>query len=158
MRRTITGLFLLFLLFLFLIAGCDPGMTIRQVVQRGGVNGIPATPSPGNLTISVRTSHPLKGENWYAPDVTVTNSSASPISINSFELAAKSVVYGNKRQEGYPVVLASGETRPLRLWFDLREDIWKTFSKEAADLRVNYVIDGQQMTAHANIIGERLSY
>jgi len=92
------------------------------------------------------------------PDVSVTNSSASSITINSVELTAKSVVYGNKRQEAYSVVLTSGETRPIILWFDLREDIWKTFYKQAADLRVNYVIDGQQMTAHANIIGERLNY
>jgi hypothetical protein len=145
-------------MFLFLIAGCDPGMTIRQAVQRGSLNSSPATPSLSNLTISVRTSHLLTGETWYAPDITVTNSAASSITINAVELTAKGVVYANKRQDAYPVALASDETRVLSVWFDLRDDIWKTFSKQSADLRIDYVSDGQQMTAHASIIGERLNY
>lgn len=156
MRRTIAGTLLLFLL---LIVGCplgDRGMTIRRAVQYE-LPGSPATPSPSKLMISVRTSHPLIGVTFYAPDIAVTNSSASTITINAVELTAKGVVYANQRQDAYPVVVASGQTQVLGTGFELREDVWQTFFKQPADLRVSYVINGQEMMGHVNIIGDRLN-
>jgi len=137
------------------ILGCDPGMTIHQAVQRSNRNGLPATPNLNDLTISVRTFSSLIGYSSYAPDVTVTNSSASSITIKDIELTAKGIVYANRQQDGYPFMLAPGQTQVFGGWFDLREDLWKTFFKQRGDLRVNYVKDGQEMTAHAAIAGDR---
>jgi hypothetical protein len=155
LRRTITALSLL---FLFLIVGCfgDRAMTIRQAVQRE-LPGLPATPSPSNLTISVRKSHPFIGGTWYAPDITVTNSSASSITINAVELSAKGVVYTNQQQDAYPVVVAPGRTQVLGPAFKLRDDVWKTFFKQPADLRVSYVVNGQELMGHVNIVGDHLT-
>jgi hypothetical protein len=147
-------------MFMFLIAGCDPGITIRQAGQGGRLNASPAMPNPGNLAISVKTTHPIIHNDWYAPDVTVTNLLPSPVTISGVELTAKGIVYTNspKRQLTHPLVVLPGQTATLDVWFDLHEDVWKTFPKQSADLRVDYLSDGQQMTAHASIIGERLNY
>ena len=142
---------------MLLIVGCDPGMTIRQAVQRSNRN-LPATPNPNDLTISVRTFSSLIGYSSYAPDVTVTNSSAASITIKDIELTAKGIVYANRQQDGYPFMLASGQTQVFGGLFNLRDDLWTTFSKQPADLRIEYLIDGEQRTAHASIIGERLNY
>ena len=142
---------------MLLIVGCDPGMTIRQAVQRSSRN-LPATPNPNDLTISVRTFSSLIGYSSYAPDVTVTNSSAASITIKDIELTAKGIVYANRQQDGYPFMLASGQTQVFGGLFNLRDDLWTTFSKQPADLRIEYLIDGEQRTAHASIIGERLNY
>jgi hypothetical protein len=156
LRRTIRVVPLTFLL---LIVGCplgDRSMTIRQAVQHE-LRGAPAIPSPSNLTIAVRTSHSFIGSTVYTPDITATNSSASPLTINAIELTAKGVVYANLRQEEYPVVVASGRTQALGIGFKLRDDVWNTFFKQPADLQVTYVINGYEMTGHVSIIGDRLN-
>ena len=158
MRRTFTGLLVVLLL---LTVGCpigDPGMTIRQAVQRGSLSGLPATPSPSYLGINVKTSHPFQGETWYAPTVTVTNSFESPITVSAVELVVRGVTYANGRgrAEAYPVVVLPGKTETLDIWFDLRENVWKTFFKQSAELRVHYRKDAREEIAHASIIGGHL--
>lgn len=155
LRRTIQ---LASLAALFLILGCDPGMTIREAVRRDRLNASSfVTAGPNNVMISVKTDHPFIGETWYYPTVTVTNLSASQITISAVELAARGTVYANKQYAAFPLVVLSDKTVNLDVRFDLREDVRKTFFKRSAELRVDYEIDGQQRTAHATIIGDHLN-
>lgn len=155
MRPTFKGLSLLFLLPL---AGCDPGMTIRQAVQHDRVRVSPGTAGPEAATVNVKTSDPLIGETWYAPDATITNALDTPITISRVELIAKGISYANKpRGQGtYPLVVGAGRTETLDICFDLREDVWKTFFKQPAELRVYYGSDGKEQIAHTTVIGEHL--
>jgi hypothetical protein len=132
-----------------LTIGCDPGMMIRQTSSPGAASGASAA-------VYVKTSHPLIGETWYAPEVKVTNSSDSPIAVTGVELAARSITYANKpRRPGtYPLIVPPGKTEALDIWFDLRDDVKKTFQK-SAELRVHYQSSGKEEIAQANIIGGR---
>jgi hypothetical protein len=149
--------FLLF--FLLLLAGCDPGMTIRQVTQHDRVQFSPQAPAPTGLLIYVKTSHLLIGENWYAPTVTVTNSLNASITISSVELIAKGITYANKpRQTGtYPLAVDPGQTQSLDVWFDLRDDVRKTFFKQSAELRVHYRSDGKEQIGQTVVVGGHLN-
>jgi hypothetical protein len=145
MKRT-TGTLYLITVSLLLVA-CDPGMTIRQIKVSNGTSA--------QLTINVKTQHPLIGHTWYVPQVTVTNSSDSPITITSVELVAKRGTYVNKpRQlESYPSAVPAGKTETLDIWFDLTDDVKETFFRQPAELRVHYKSRGQDETAHVSIIG-----
>ena len=143
---------------LFLIVGCDPGMTIREAVKRDRLNPSSfVTANPNDVIISVKTGHPLIGETWYDPTVTVTNLSPSQVTISAVELVAAGIVHENKGFTAFPLVVLSGKTVNLDVRFALHENVWKTFFKRAADLRLSYSSDGQQRTAHATIIGDHLN-
>lgn len=134
-----------------LTIGCDPGMMIRQTTSSGAASG-------ASVAVYVKTSHPLIGETWYAPEVKVTNSSDSPIAVTGVELAARSVTYANKpRRPGtYPLIVPPGKTEALDIWFDLHDAVKKTF-QESAELRVLYRRSGKEEIAQANIIGGPLN-
>lgn len=134
-----------------LTIGCDPGMMIRQTSSPGAASG-------ASVAVYVKTSHPLIGETWYAPEVKVANSSDSPIAVTGVELAARSVTYANKpRRPGtYPLIVPPGRTEALDIWFDLHDDVKKTF-QGSAELRVHYRSSGKEEVAQANIIGGRLT-
>jgi len=151
LRQTIT---VLLAAVLSLILGCDPGMTIRQAVERQSVRG-PGVPIPGSATIRVAISRQFIGATWYAPGVTITNSFDSPITVSAVELVAQRITYANKprRPEAYPLIVAAGQTQTLYVWFDLRDDVQKTFYLRSAELRVHYQKDGREEIAHARIMG-----
>ena len=149
LRRTIQ---LASLTALLLIVGCDPGMTIREAVQRDRLHAPSVTASPNRVLISVKTDHAFIGETWYDPTITVTNLSSTQITITAVELAAKGTVYADKRQAAYPLVVRAGQSVTVDPAFDLRDNV-KTFFRRPADLRANYAIHGQQTTAHATIVG-----
>jgi hypothetical protein len=117
---------------LVLTIACDPGMTIHQTSSLGAING-------AGVVLYVKTSHPLIGETWYAPEVKVTNSSDSPITVTGVELTVERATYANKpRRSGtYPLIVPPRETEALDIWFDLRDDVKKSF-QQSADLRVHY--------------------
>ena len=130
-----------------LLVACDSAIRIRQIKASNG------TSAP--IAIEVKTQHPLVGQTWYVPQVTVTNGSDSPITITSVELATKESTYTNKprQPESYPSSLSPGKTEILDIWFDLTEDVKKTFFRQAAELRVHYTSHGQDETAHVSVIG-----
>jgi len=130
-----------------LTIGCDPGMVIRQTSSLGAAGG-------ASVVVYVKTSHPLIGETWYAPGVEVTNSSDSPITVTSVELAARSVTYANNpgRAGTYPLIVPPGKTEALDIWFDLHDDVKNTF-QQPAELRVHYRSSGTEKIARANIMG-----
>jgi hypothetical protein len=132
---------------LVLAIGCDPGMTIRQTHSLGAADGT-------SVAVHVNSSHPLIGETWYAPVVTVTNSSDSPIAVTGVELGAGDVTYANKtRRPGtYPLLVPSGKTEALDTWFDLHDGVKRTF-QQSAEIRVHYRRGGKEEIARANLIG-----
>ncbi|MFC5862516.1 hypothetical protein ACFPT7_09465 [Acidicapsa dinghuensis] len=134
-----------------LTIGCDPGMMIRQTSSIGAAKG-------ASVAVYVKTSHPLIGETWYAPEVKVTNSSDSSIAVTGVELAARSVIYANKpRRPGtYPLIVPPGKTEALDIWFDLHDNVKKTF-QEPAELRVHYQSSGKEAIAQANLTGGPLN-
>ena len=140
----------LFGAILVLMIACDPGMTIRQTEP--GLLG--TAPSKQQVTIHVRTSHPLIGERWYYPEVQVSNSSGSSIAITSVELAARGETYANEpRQSGiYPLVIQPGSTQTLDVRFRLGDAVKKVF-KHSAELRARYRRGSTEETAHATIVG-----
>jgi hypothetical protein len=145
MKRTAGTLYLITVSLL--LVDCDPGMTIRQIKVSNGPSA--------QLTINVKTQHPLIGHTWYVPQVTVNNCSNSPITITSVELAAKRGTYANRprQPESYPSAVPSGETETLDIWFDLTDDVKETFFRQPAELRVHYKSRGQDETAHVSVIG-----
>jgi hypothetical protein len=91
----------------------------------------------GGSTIHVKASHPLISQIWYAPEVKVTNSSDSPITITSAELITRRETYANKtaRPGTYPVVIQPGSTETLDVGFHLNDDVKKTFFQQSVELR-----------------------
>jgi hypothetical protein len=143
--RTIVQLSLAFCLFL--TAGCDPGMTIRQA----DVNPV-NSPNSG-LAIHVKASHPFIGENWYAPAVEIANSSDSQITVTRAELAVQQATLGNKpRHSGsYPLQVLPGRTGALDVWFDLGQSMKRTFAKPV-ELRVYYRHGNSEQISRATLI------
>ena len=141
-----------------LSAGCDPGMTIRQIKSSGQVSNGGGAPNP-QLAIDVDTTHPLIGETWYAPRVTITNPFESPVTVTSVDLIILGATCAEKHpQPGiYPLVVLPGETKVLPVMFDLHDDVRKTFRKPA-QLRVSYIRNGEEEIDHAVIVGGPLDF
>jgi hypothetical protein len=151
MKRTAGTLYRLYLITVsLLLVACDPAITIRQIKASTG--------SSAPITIEVKTERPLVGEDLYVPNVAVTNISDSPITITSVELAAKRGPSANKPRhaESYPSVVAPGKTETLDIWFDLADDVKKTFFRQPAALLVHYRTRGRDETASVSVIGEPL--
>jgi hypothetical protein len=111
--------------------GCDPGMTIRQSDDQT---------NDSKLKIQVPMSHPLIGENWYAPDnVRVTSLFESDVTITGVQLVSENNTYPY-RQVGpteYPVVIPPGRTIRIPIWFDLDSGVSNVF-KNKVELRISY--------------------
>jgi hypothetical protein len=135
---------------LSLTVACDPGIAIYQSNPVGGTSTNPA------VTIQIASSHPFVGEKWYAPSVTITNSSTSPISIISVELAAGRNLYANKpvRFGSYPLAIKAGTAESLDSRFDLSDDVEETF-QGPVELRVNYRNAGKNEIVRALLVGRR---
>ena len=132
-----------------LLIGCDPGLTIYQVRPANIVNSASA-----EITIHVRTSHPLVGETSYAPEVKITNSSGAPITVTKVELAEGNATYENKpvRAGTYPVSISAGDTQVLDAWFDVKDGVGKIFHKPA-ELRVYYRSGDKEEIVSTTIVG-----
>lgn len=131
----------LYLAVTVLIFGCDPGMTIRQG-NRQKESGAGIDVGKSSVLIRVKSTRQLIGESLYAPEIQVTNSLKSPITITRIELASQSGTYANTfpRPEVYPKVIQPKGTETLRVLFRLDYSVRKTF-EHAAELRVHYQTD-----------------
>jgi hypothetical protein len=69
----------------------------------------------------------LIGEGWYDPEVEVTNSSDSPITITSVELVAQGVTYENNphAKKTYPLTLLVRSTASLDIAFRFSEGVYR---------------------------------
>jgi hypothetical protein len=128
---------------LVLMAACDPGMTIRQADQDAG------SAAKVGVAIHVTTDHPFIGETWYEPGVEIENSSDSPITVTSVELAAHRTTFQNKpRRSGtYRLEVPPGRTGTLDIRFDLAEGIQKNLSRTR---RVAGVLPNWQQAANCS--------
>jgi hypothetical protein len=144
----------LFATMAILAVGCDPGMSISQM--KSSYEATKGDSAATQIAIDVKTSSSLIGDTWYVPQVRITNSSNSSITITTVELISRGVVYANKPvQPGfYPLVVQPGKTDDLLVWFDLNDPVYKTF-KEPSELRVHYRKDNKEEIAHASVIGNR---
>lgn len=138
-----------------ILAGCDPGMTIRQVNPGDQPNR--ERVSPG-LTLHISTKHPLVGETSYATDVQVTNAVGNPIIVTRVELVTADAVYHNEPSSrvSYPFSVATGETASLETYFRLRTDVYDAF-KQRGQLRVHYRIGQEERTADATLEAAHLN-
>jgi len=122
-------------------------MTIRQTSSAGVANDV-------TLSVFVKTSHPLIGEAWYAPEVKVTNASGLPVTITSVELVTGRTTYLNKplQSETHPVIVAPRGTETLEVRFSLNKGVKRIF-EQPATLRVRYRSAGKEGNTQANLVG-----
>jgi hypothetical protein len=152
-----TILRVLYLGMSILLVGCDPGMTIRQDnPQNVGRAGSDAAKSP--VLIHVKSTRQLIGETFYSPEIQITNSLESPITITSVELVAQSGTCASTfpRPETYPKAIQPQEAEPLRVLFRLDNSVRKTFERPA-ELRVHYRADKQEGIANASSLSAPLN-
>jgi len=132
----------LYLAVTVLIFGCDPGMTIRQGNPQE-VSGARTDVGKSPVLIRVKSTRQLIGESLYAPEIQVTNSLKSPITITGIDLASRSGTYTDvfPRPEVYsPKVIQPKDTETLRVLFRLDYSVRKTF-EHPAELRLHYRAD-----------------
>ena len=135
------------------MTACDPGISIRQIRPLGQItvhSDAPASP----VFLDVKTTRQLIGETWYAPEVWVTNSGRSPITIRNIELVIMGKTYSNAplRPETAPLDILPGSTETLHVLFRLDDSVYKVF-KQPAQLLVHYQSDGPQGIARAFVVG-----
>lgn len=137
---------------LALFAGCDPGMSIRQINSTS--DSKKTTVVTPEITIEVKTTDQLIGEDWYDPEVKVTNSSDTPITVTSVELTAQGVTYENKPRGArtYPLTLPVRSTTSLDVAFRFSEGVYRIF-KKPAELRVHYLTRGNDGLARTTLVG-----
>ena len=140
-----------------LFLACDPGMTVRQI------NSIvdskkTAVVVPPEMTIEIKTTHHLIGEGWYDPQVKVTNSSDSPITIRRVELVAQAVTYENQPRaaESYPLTIPARSTASLDIGFRFNQGVNKIF-KKPAELRIHYLTGGHDGLARTTVAAGALN-
>jgi len=134
------------------MTACDPGISIRQIRPLGQTTvDTDAPDSP--VVLDVKTTRQLIGETWYAPEVWVTNSGRSPITINNIELAIMGKTYSNAppQPETSSLKVLPGSTQNLHVLFCLDDSVYKVF-KQPAQLRVHYQSDGAQGIARAFVV------
>jgi hypothetical protein len=125
-----------------LFVGCDPGITIRQINSTGDSKRTAVIVTP-DITIEVKTTHPINRGTLVQSEVNVMKSSDSPITITSVELVAQGVTYENKprAKKSYPLTLLVLSTASLDIAFDFSEGVcW--ILKEPAELRIHYLTPG----------------
>lgn len=119
-------------LVLIAIAGCDPGMTIRQA-QSSETTVTSGSGNAQTVEVFVASERVLTGETWYNPKVTVTNLSDESITITGADLIAGAGTYASRPPgaSSYPLDVAAGKAAPLAVWFDLSRPVSETFSQPA---------------------------
>ena len=140
---------MVFLAIPVVLVACDPGMTVRQLKS--------SDEAQSEIVVRIKTTRQLIGETWYAPEIEVTNSNKSPITVTNVELAARSKTYANVpfHPETYPLTIQPGNTKTLDVMFRLDDAVYKTF-EQAAELSVHYRSEGKQETVRVSVIRGRL--
>jgi len=102
--------------------------TANQFHSRPQEKAVVVTPE---ITIQVKTTDQLIGEGWYDPEVEVTNSPDSPITITSVELFAQGVTYENKprAKKTHPLTLLVRSTASLDIAFRFSEGVYRIFEE-----------------------------
>ena len=116
-RRGRTFIRTALLLGLIALVACDPGMTVRQITSFVQSENAAVTVIP-KISVDVKTTHQLVGENWYSPQTIATNTSDFPITITGVELVADGATFQNQpRVPTYPLSVPAHDTAALELKF-----------------------------------------
>jgi hypothetical protein len=121
-----------------LMTACDPGISIQQITSQGRAP-VGEIAVEGKVVLEVKTTHQLIGEAWYDPEIRITNSTSSPITIENVELVTTSKTYTNTpaRTETSPLRIQPGSTETLHVLFRLDGAVYKVF-RQPGELQVHY--------------------
>jgi hypothetical protein len=135
-------------LMLVLTLACDPGMTIHQEVPESP----PATKAA--VGVRVKRQNLLIGETHYLPIVEIENRSDMSIMIASSELVARAATFQSKSfgPDSSNLEIAPGESRTIKLWFDLSDSIRNVFH-DPAELRIHYRSRSGEQVVSITIVG-----
>jgi len=130
-----------------LIVACDPGVTIRQADSRT------ETGKRSSVLLHVKSTHQLIGNTWYAPRVTVTNTSEAPVLVTGIELATRQKIYsdGSPQPQDFPEEVLPRQAQNFTVLFRLDDAVYKTF-REPAELRVHYRYGSSEDTARTAVV------
>jgi hypothetical protein len=129
---------ILLLLTLGTLVACDPGMSIRELKSEVDSENTTTTAIP-KISVDVKTTHQLIGENWYSPRVVVTNSSNVAVTITNIELVAGAATYENTpRMARYPLNVPAHDSVPLDVYFHFSKGVDGVF-KNPSELRIHYL-------------------
>jgi hypothetical protein len=135
----------------FLVVGCDPGISIRQVNSAEYAPNEKTT-LDDRVVVNAKTKLQFIGDTRYMPEVKVTNASGSPITVFSIDLSTRKKTYTSKvlPPPTFPLTIQSGSTETIGIDFNLDEDVQKTF-QQTAELWVHYWSGGKQEIARAHL-------
>lgn len=113
-----------------------------------------------HLRIAIRTAHPLIGEAFYAPSISVTNSFDSPITVVAVDLRVCQQAFADKRvrPQELPLHLLPRQTGDISVWFDLHTTVKQMLSGKSGEIQVHFVRNDHQETATALVVGESLKH
>jgi hypothetical protein len=133
-----TSIRTLLLLELIILVACDPGMTVRQINSFVQSENVAVTAVP-KISVDVKTTHQLIGENSYSPQSIATNTSDFLITITGVELVAEGTTFQNKPRVGnyYPLNVPAHDTAALDVNFRFSDGVSKVF-KNPGELRIHY--------------------
>jgi hypothetical protein len=146
----------IFITILFLIVGCDYGMSIRQV------NAPDRDPqgTDAQIIVSVETAQPLIGTRSYIAVGKLTNISGASITVSKVDLFAQNKTYEDEQPTQFtpfPLRMPPGGTERVGAYFRLDDDVYNTFQK-LAYLRVYFRIGNEERVARVSIIGEEKGF
>ena len=135
------------------MTACDPGISVRQITSRGQTTVGKLAPV-NSVALDVKTTRQLIGQAWYDPEIRITNSTSSPITIENVELATTGKTYAKAavRPGTSALEIQPGSTETIHISFRLDDAVYKAF-KQPAELRVHYQRDGMEEIARASVVG-----
>ena len=116
------------LLELIILVACDPGMAVRQINSLVQSENVAVTAVP-KISVDVKTTHQLIGENSYSPQSIATNTSDFLITITGVELVAEGTTFQNKPRVAnyYPLNVPAHDTAALDVNFRFSDGVSKVF-------------------------------
>jgi hypothetical protein len=132
-------------------------MTVRQINSFVQSENVPATAIP-ELSVDVKTTHQLIGENWYSPQTTAKNTSDLPVTIIRVELVANGTTFENKPRvpSYYPLSVPAHGTATLDVNFRFSDGVHKVF-KNPSELRIHYSSHQGPGLARITVVGGPLN-
>jgi hypothetical protein len=126
-------------------------MTIHQEVPD------PPSITKPSVAVRVKAQNLLIGETYYLPIVEIENRSDAPIVIVNCELTARTATFQNRSlgPDSSNVEITPGESKTIKLWFDLSDNVRKIFH-DPAELRIRYRSHNGEQIVSITIVGGRL--
>lgn len=139
---------------LLLLLGCDPGIAIRQALNRQKEIGNPA--NGDELILQVFQYRTLAYSSIYVARMSITNRSDAELTVDRMELITRHGDYSNDEgaSHGLPATLEPKKTADLEGFFNLGVPLHDTFNKPA-ELRVYYHTGIMEKAVSTNLSAAR---